>query len=370
MLLDALMAASEHLLITYTGNDERTNLERPPAVPVGELLDAVDASARGVAGDARAQVLVRHPLQPIDPRNFTAAEIVGGRRWSFDRAALGGARALVGPRGARPPFLERPLPDAPEPALALDDLVAFVAHPVRAFLRRRLRVSLFEEAEEIADSLPIELDALERYGVGQRLLDSVLAGIDGNAAIRAEIARGTLPPGVLGWPVVKSLWQEVEAIAARARQLAPAAFETPDPIDVRLELPDGRLLNGTVPLAQEDLILEAAFSRLAPRHRLAAWVRLIAATAAEPDRPLSAATIGRAASSRDEAVGTLARIPALGADPAERAATASAALATIVDLHDRGMREPLPLPCATAAAYAAAARRAPNPLNPARPKLE
>ena len=35
LLLDALMAATDHLVITYTGNDERTNAERPPAVPVG-----------------------------------------------------------------------------------------------------------------------------------------------------------------------------------------------------------------------------------------------------------------------------------------------------------------------------------------------
>jgi len=33
MLLDALLAATERLIVTYTGSDERTNLPRPPAVP-------------------------------------------------------------------------------------------------------------------------------------------------------------------------------------------------------------------------------------------------------------------------------------------------------------------------------------------------
>ena len=41
LLLDALMAATDRLIITYTGNDERTNVARPAAVPVGELLDVV-----------------------------------------------------------------------------------------------------------------------------------------------------------------------------------------------------------------------------------------------------------------------------------------------------------------------------------------
>ena len=42
LLLDAVMAATDCLIITYTGRDQRTNAPRPPAVPVGELLDVVD----------------------------------------------------------------------------------------------------------------------------------------------------------------------------------------------------------------------------------------------------------------------------------------------------------------------------------------
>ena len=48
LLLDALLAATRRLIITYTGNDERTNAPRPPAVPVGELLDAIDATVRAI----------------------------------------------------------------------------------------------------------------------------------------------------------------------------------------------------------------------------------------------------------------------------------------------------------------------------------
>ena len=69
LLLDALMAATDRLIITYTGNDERTNVARPPAVPVGELLDVVGRD-----------VLVQHPLQPFDPRNFARGVLVEGSR--------------------------------------------------------------------------------------------------------------------------------------------------------------------------------------------------------------------------------------------------------------------------------------------------
>ena len=100
MLLDALMAATERLIITYSGDDERTNLRRPPAVPVGELLDIVDRTVSAEHGSPRDQVVIHHPLQPFDPRNFVPGKLVPGRPWSFDPQALAGAQALRGPRSA------------------------------------------------------------------------------------------------------------------------------------------------------------------------------------------------------------------------------------------------------------------------------
>ena len=79
LLLDALLAATDQLIVTYTGNDERTNLVRPPAVPIGELLDVVDRTVRSDEGRARDKVETRHPLQPFDPKNFTPGELMPAR---------------------------------------------------------------------------------------------------------------------------------------------------------------------------------------------------------------------------------------------------------------------------------------------------
>ncbi len=46
LFLDAISAAQSHLVITYTGADERTGAPVPPAVPLGELLDALDRTVR------------------------------------------------------------------------------------------------------------------------------------------------------------------------------------------------------------------------------------------------------------------------------------------------------------------------------------
>ena len=63
LLLDALLAATEHLVITFEGRDQHLNQRRPPAVPVAELLDVVDKTVRlrDPARAAREMVVVNHP---------------------------------------------------------------------------------------------------------------------------------------------------------------------------------------------------------------------------------------------------------------------------------------------------------------------
>jgi exodeoxyribonuclease V gamma subunit len=367
LLLDALLAATEQLVITYTGNDERTNTERPPAVPIGELLDAVDATVRceGAGGDADSKasdrIRVRHPLQPFDPRNFS-----GESPWSFDAVALEGARALTGPRRPAPPFLPEPLPELAERDVELDDLVSFVTAPVRSFLRRRLGVSLFDADDEVDDALPIDLDGLERWGVADRLLHALLRGASLSDAAAAEKVRGTLPPGRLGDLVIERVKDLVISIASEADTLMTPGADH-DPIDVRVSLDDGRTLTGTVTGVDGDTLLSVSYSRIAAKHRIAAWVRYLALASTDPLRPFEAATIGRGGG-RDDV--RTCRIEPLSDDHAERARLARAELSVLVDLYDRGLREPLPIFPATAAAWAEARARGQDPEPDARERWE
>jgi len=356
MLLDALLAATDRLIVAYTGNDERTNTPRPAAVPVGELLDVVDETVRTDDGrPARARVVVRHPLQPFDPRNFTPDALSVPEPWSYDRVTLEGARALMAERSAPAPFLAGPLPDAATKVVEVEDLVRFVERPVRAFLRRRLGIGLSDFSDEVDDALPVELDNLERWGVGRRLLEARLAGTSIDGAVAAEVARGTLPPGNLAQPILAQLPKLVETIAAAAQALLPADAE-PGSIDVKVGLADGRTLSGTVPGVCGHVLRTVGFSRVNARQRLASWVRLLALSAARPEQPFEAVTVGRAMSGAGRSASvTLARIPALGADRATRREVALGHLAVLLDLYDRGMREPLPLAGLASGAYAQAA---------------
>ena len=330
MLLDALLAAGERLIITYSGHDERTNLPRPPAVPVSELLDVVDATVRTGSGDARAHVVVEHPLQPFDPRNFARGALLRDRVWSFDAVTLEGAQALAAQRSAPGRFLAGPLPALGGDLIEIESLVRFAQHPVREFLRQRLGITVRDFSDQVEDDLPIELDNLERWGVGRRLLDARLSGVDARTAAIAEIARGTLPPGVLGKPVIEEVLPVVEDIVVAAEALLDGSPAAPDSIDVRVALADGRTLGGTVPGLIGDLLRTVAYSRVGASHRLAAWVRVLALTASHPERSFGAATVGRA---QTGAGVTIARIAPLGPDATSRRQSAAGP--------PRGARRPL-----------------------------
>lgn len=361
LLLDALLAARDHLVITYTGRDERTNALRPPAVPVGELLDVIDATARttrfqdGKAVTAREQVVVHHPLQPFDGRNFTPGALVPARPWSFDPVALNGARAAAGERATDHGFLPGPLPPPDTDLIELDDLVRFIQHPVKAFLRQRLGIVISDFDDETSDALPVELDDLHQWSVAQRLLEARLAGADIDACRAAEQARGHLPPGALGQPFLDKIAPIVDRIATEAARLVDPELD-PESVEVNLELPGQGTLAGTVSDVFDNLLRPVIYSRVAAKHRLAAWVRLLALTAAHPVRGFEAVTVGRAGQGKL----TLARIPALADDPETRRVAATGHLSTIVDLYRRGMCEPLPLYCDTSAAYAWAHRAGRN----------
>jgi exodeoxyribonuclease V gamma subunit len=245
----------------------------------------------------------------------------------------------VAERHAPRPFLDAPLPPLPHGPLELTDLVRFAEHPVRAFLRQRLGISVGDYSDEVGDALPVELDALERWGVGQRLLDAVIAGTDGRTAIRAEIAAGKLPPGQLGKPVVDDIWVGVDEIAQQARALIAGEARS---VDVKVDVA-GRRLTGTVPGVRDSVLATITYSKVNPRHRIGAWVRLLALCAT--GEAYSSATIGRASGPHGRV--TVARVPALSRE------AALAELEVLVDLYDRGMREPLPLACRTSAAFAA-----------------
>jgi exodeoxyribonuclease V gamma subunit len=307
---------------------------------------------------ARDGVVVHHPLQAFDPRNFEPGRLTGVEPWSFDHVTLAGARAIRSGSSEPAPFLGGPLP-AKEGArvVDLDDLVRFVQHPVRAFLRQRLGISVGDFSTELGEAIPLELDALEKWGIGERFTAARLAGATADACAAAERARGDLPPGALADQVLAAIGETAECLVTEASNAVGNGTDV-DSLEVTVRLDDGRLLVGTVPGVLGTVVRSVSYSRVGPKHRLAAWVRFLALSASRPADGISVVTVGkaRAGASRSRRV-TVSTFTPCAEDPGSTAATARRHLHELVAVYDRGMREPLPIACGTSAAWAAALAR-------------
>ncbi|OBJ70960.1 exodeoxyribonuclease V subunit gamma [Mycobacterium sp. 1274756.6] len=346
LLLDAICAARETLVITYTGADARSGAKQPPSVPLAELLDTLDATTEQPVRD---RVVVRHPLQPFAVANVTPGCLgTTDRPFTFDPTALTAAEAAVGHRSA-PPALFGSLLPAPEPAdVELADLLAFFADPVRGFFRA-LQYTLPWEVKGVEDAMPVEIDHLAKWGVGDRMLRDMLAGMHPDEAANAEWRRGCLPPGRLGMRTACEIRDLARALAETA--LAHHVGE-PDAVDVDVDLGGGRRLTGTVSPMYANRSVAVHYSQLGPKHALASWIT-VQALAAHRRGPWSALCIGRA---RNRVV-QRTFLPA--DDP-------TAALARLVALYDAGRREPLPLPLKTSYKWATASREGGEPREGAR----
>jgi exodeoxyribonuclease V gamma subunit len=346
LFLDAILATTETLVVTYTGANEYSGQDRPPAVPLGELLDALDITATADDGSVSAAVTVRHPLQPFDVRNAIPGALVPSTPFTFDRSALAGARAADGVRHPAPAFLDGLLAPAPAADLTVDDLVDFFTRrggAVQGFLsRQRLDVALSREEEPLDDGLPVEIDSLTQWAVGDRVLQDLLAGLDPDQARQQEWRRGVLPPGFLGWRILGDVLTRARPLADEGRRLRT---QPPRSVDVDVDVGGGRRLRGTVPGVYGDRLVPVTYSRLGATHRLQSWIRLLALAGTDDDRSWTAHTLGRPANSRSREAWSTSLLGPLDH-------TAGAILRELVDLRDRGLCEPLPLPLKASLTYA------------------
>ncbi len=337
LLLDAIGAAAEKLIITYTGANQYSGQPRPPAVPLDELLDTLDITT---SEKVRDRIVIEHPLQPFDIRNVEPGKLVPNVPFSFDPTALRAAKASAGERQPRPKFISGPLPAQPIEDVSLADLIGFFKDPVKGFFRA-LDFTLPRDVDGVEDSMPVNLDNLEEWSVGDRMLGDLSRGMSAEDARQAEWRRGTLPPGQLGWRKAAEIRDQAMLLTAEAQRYRTA---DPKPYDVDIELGGGRRLSGTVPAVYGTRLVSVTYSKLDGKHLLASWIPLLALFARDPGQDWSAVCIGRPKR------GTTPRVEEISRPDGD----AVEVLRELVAIYDAGRREPLPLPVKTSYAWACA----------------
>lgn len=281
-LLDAVLAARRHLIVTYTGHDVRTNQPMPPATPLAELLDVIDQSSIPPDGRRTSEALVaEHPRQSFSERNLLPGELGIDGPWSFDRASLRGA--LARRRGGTATTIrDVRLPPTVDPAdpVLLADLVADLCGPARCFLERGLGVRLPRRNEQRGDLVVTAPDPLGSWSLAYELFELRCSGeLSPEEAerqwVRNATVDGRLPPGRFAGPAEAQARRRVSALEeALAAEDLPLRASGEVPID--LALPDGRRLIGTVGAVHDDVVVLARPGRARAKELIDAHLRVLA----------------------------------------------------------------------------------------------
>ena len=339
-LLDAVMCAGTHLIVTYTGTSPVTNAPIPPVVPIGELLDAC---AQTVAtshpfGDSlparealKESVWMTHPLHSFDARNFLPGHVARDRIWGVDPIAYAEAIAAQHVVDVARPFLGTPLAPIDAEVIQLNELIAFIRRPVEHFLKNRLHIEAWNPSEAPSDDIPLSLDTLEAWGIGERVLIACRGGGRREDALRSERVHGALPPGAFTELLLKKINLNVTKILDATTGACAGYAAATIPIEIQLD--DGRRIVGSVPDVHGSRYVLSTYSKFSAVQRAQAWIHLIALTVANPTQAWDARIVARPESEKKSAHGCV--IGAVDLDLARQV------LDEIVALFDDGMGAPV-----------------------------
>ncbi|MBD8705974.1 exodeoxyribonuclease V subunit gamma [Pseudomonas sp. CFBP 13711] len=354
LLLEALLSARDQLYISWVGRSIRDNSERPASVLIGQLRDHLssgwrladaiepeDDKKRDPGQQLLHRLTVEHPLQPFSAKYFQEnPEFFSfAREWQVLHEAVteaGETKALQKHQQEEP--------------LSLMQLQDFLRNPVKHFFSQRLKI-FFEVAEApLADEEPFVLDALERYGLSDSLLQAALTDPeDIQESLHAQATRlqgsGLLPMAGFGTLLQDELIEPLPDLVARYHELLirwPVRLHSALPVSYQhqgVELDgwvDGLYQNPQNELLAITAIPNAIASKKTRKwHRLTKpWVNHLVACAC--DLPLTTALVAS-----DETL----LLPPLDKD------TATRTLNDLLLAWHQGMQRPLPIAVKTAFAW-------------------
>lgn len=267
VLLESLLSARQHLLITWSSRDSRTGEALMPCTPLRQWLALLE---QDLGKQGLAQLLREPAANPLERRNFLpegdAAPICSDRRLLLARQRLEEGPP-VPPQPLAATAAPLPPPAATPPAAAHAELLAWLKAPQQHWLES-LGLRPGEWGRQVLDLEPLGLDERERA----RLLRETLHQTSSAEVpdwLSEQRGRGRLPGGAAGVLEARQLSERFRSLVAVLDGLG----------EERLEPAAAAGLEGTLPWRGEQLVL-AHTATAGPGQRLELWLALLLASAA------------------------------------------------------------------------------------------
>ncbi|MGL5405646.1 MAG: exodeoxyribonuclease V subunit gamma [Propionibacteriaceae bacterium] len=274
LLLDAVMSAKDAVIIFGEGSTENNDKDLKLSSPIAELVSYIKAEKA---------VWNWHTLHAWSPQSFA------GDLPSFDAGAAKGAYALRQPQQAiatRWPRI-RLTPIERSERIDLEDLIRTIQHPVKEHVRLRMGLRIVDnDIDNLQDQIPVDPDGLQRWNIGNRVLQLVKSGVEFDTALSAEWLRGELPPAERGKIVLAEVSQQVKSILDTAPPLTD-----PEHHIIDIAVGDRRICGSVV--THGNSIVDISYSKPSVRHLLRGWMQLLALQQSKPGIPWTWRMIGK-----------------------------------------------------------------------------
>ena len=296
-LLNAVMSASDNLIITCNGSDISNNKELPLAVPVQELLELANHYVYRASADKKRfgsqAILARHPRQNFDQKVLMSELVYSNKPFTFDIQSKFAFKVLNGTSDTDLEKKSDQTLEVDSKANAkserddLKSLVDVVTNPTEYFVKSILkaRIPKMPSDTDSQDNtiqgdgiLNLTIDGLAQSGEGRQLLDQIAKAPDDDftsvatswAALRP--ISGQLPPGKLGELII----EEVKAEISKMIDELPANLQSlGGGKDIDCEIP----FNGASTIFRIENVLEDSFARVLYKRvneslKLELWIEL------------------------------------------------------------------------------------------------
>ena len=229
LFLESILSARKRLYISYVGQSINDTSIMPPSVLVSELMDYLTEGF----GLKDADLVTQHRLQAFSPEYFkkSSEELV-----SYSEENMLASTRLLGPK-ENIPFITEGLsqPDDEWKQINSSQLKRFFTHPARYLLQHRLGIYFDKGISVLEDRENFRLDPLDRYIIGQELVEYGLKGVDPDELLPVYQASGKLPHGSVGETQYRELSIDVDAFVNKAKTVKGESLGESFEVDLSVE---------------------------------------------------------------------------------------------------------------------------------------
>ena len=265
LFLETLISAREKLYISYVGRNIQDNTIIPPSVLVSELLDYIKLGF----GLSEEQIVTYHRLQAFSPAYFKGNE----KLFSYSEENLLACDSMFDHKD-HTSFISKGLSMPSEESdkwksLDIDDLCVFLHNPAKFILKRRLGIYLEEEGTVSDERENFSLDNLEKYLIGQGIVEDINAGIDLKNLLTIQRAKGRLPHGNIGDIIYDELRVEAETFVEKIKNYKKSKHI--EMMEVDLQIEEFKLFGRLTEICEKGLI-QICYANTKAKYLLKTWI--------------------------------------------------------------------------------------------------